>query len=96
MNYPKPEVGLAEWTSKIKAMQREVDADEEAEQRKLEEEIRVSRLARSRRSFGANDAALDICEIISYIILTSSILIFIYCFIQCHEQQITLVRMRGI
>lgn len=29
----KPESGLAEWTSKIKAMQRQVDADEEAEQK---------------------------------------------------------------
>lgn len=49
---PKPEAGLAEWTSRIKAMQRQVDADEEAEQRKLEEEIAASRLARIRRSKG--------------------------------------------
>ncbi|KAH8119453.1 hypothetical protein DFH11DRAFT_1540265 [Phellopilus nigrolimitatus] len=49
---PKTETGLAEWTSRIKALQRDVDADEEAEQRKLEEEIRSSRLARSRRSGG--------------------------------------------
>jgi hypothetical protein len=47
---PRPEDGLAEWTSKIKAMQQQVDADEEAEQRKLEEEIARSRLARIRRS----------------------------------------------
>ena len=65
-NYPKPEAGLAEWTSKIKAMQREVDADEEAEQRKFEEEIRASRLARSRRSLGANDTALDIGKLNYY------------------------------
>ncbi|TDL26172.1 hypothetical protein BD410DRAFT_784226 [Rickenella mellea] len=50
--HPKPETGLAEWTSRIKALQQEVDADEEAEQRRLEEEIRASRLARSRRSTG--------------------------------------------
>ncbi len=49
---PKPEDGLAEWASKIKAMQQQVDADEEAEQRKLEQEIAASRLARQRRSRG--------------------------------------------
>ncbi|KAH7924624.1 hypothetical protein BV22DRAFT_1034934 [Leucogyrophana mollusca] len=42
--------GLAEWTSRIKAMQRQVDADEETEQRRLEEEIARARLARMRRS----------------------------------------------
>ncbi|KAG1752937.1 hypothetical protein EDB19DRAFT_1670672 [Suillus lakei] len=42
--------GLAEWTSRIKAMQRQVDADDEAEQRRLEEEIVRARLARTRRS----------------------------------------------
>ncbi|OAX42530.1 hypothetical protein K503DRAFT_341714 [Rhizopogon vinicolor AM-OR11-026] len=44
------ETGLAEWTSRIKAMQRQVDADDEAEQRRLEEEIVRARLARMRRS----------------------------------------------
>jgi len=34
-------------------MQRQVDADDEAEQRKLEEEIAASRIARMRRSRGA-------------------------------------------
>lgn len=48
----KPENGLAEWTSKIKAMQRLVDDDEETETRRLEEEIAASRLARMRRSTG--------------------------------------------
>ena len=43
-------VGLTEWTSKIKALQRQVDEDEEAETRRLEEEIRVSRMSRMRRS----------------------------------------------
>lgn len=47
-----PDSGLAEWTSKIKAMQREVDADEEAEQKRLEDEIAQSRMARMRRSQG--------------------------------------------
>ncbi|KAJ3514327.1 hypothetical protein NLJ89_g2434 [Agrocybe chaxingu] len=49
---PKPETGLAEWTSKIKALQRQVDADEEDEQKKLEEEIAAARHARQRRSRG--------------------------------------------
>lgn len=55
-DFPKPEAGLAEWTSRIKELQREVDADEEVEQRRLEDEIRASRLARSRRSGGAQFA----------------------------------------
>lgn len=65
VDYPKPETGLAEWTSKIKALQREVDADEEAEQIRLEEEIRASRLARSRtrRSTGPDSpSAGSPCE----------------------------------
>ncbi|KAF8161209.1 hypothetical protein B0H34DRAFT_796031 [Crassisporium funariophilum] len=49
---PKPETGLAEWTSKIKALQRQVDADDEAEQKRLEEEIVAARQARLRRSRG--------------------------------------------
>jgi hypothetical protein len=53
---PKPDTGLAEWTSKIKAMQRQVDADEEAEQKRLEDEIAASRLARLRRSHAAWDS----------------------------------------
>jgi hypothetical protein len=48
---------LAEWASRIKAMQAQVDADEEAEQRKLEEEIAASRLARLRRSHGVASAS---------------------------------------
>ncbi|KAJ3525898.1 hypothetical protein NM688_g8332 [Phlebia brevispora] len=48
----KPESGLAEWTSKIKELQRQVDADEEAETKRLEEEIAASRMARMRRSSG--------------------------------------------
>jgi len=64
---PQPETGLAEWMSKIKAMQRQVDADDETEQRKLEEEIAASRLARlRRRSHGAGSSSptssLDLCE----------------------------------
>ncbi|KAF9474543.1 hypothetical protein BDN70DRAFT_815514 [Pholiota conissans] len=60
---PTPETGLAEWTSKIKALQREVDADEEAEQKRLEEEISAARQARIRRSRGAGSRAgsVDIC-----------------------------------
>lgn len=63
MELPKAETGLAEWTSKIKAMQRQVDADEEAEQKRLEEEIAASRRARLRRSqgigYGNRESALD-------------------------------------
>ena len=63
---PKPETGLAEWTSKIKAMQRQVDADEEAEQKRLEDEIAASRLARLRRShgpgYGSRANVLDLCK----------------------------------
>lgn len=43
---------MAEWTNKIKALQKEVDADEEAEQKRLEEEIAAARQARLRRSRG--------------------------------------------
>lgn len=67
IDVPQPETGLAEWMSKIKAMQRQVDADDEAEQRKLEEEIAASRLARSRRSRGFESrsptSSLDLCKI---------------------------------
>lgn len=57
---PKSESGLAEWTSKIKALQRQVDEDEENETKKLEEEIRTSRMTRIRRSTTTNSA--DLCE----------------------------------
>ena len=46
----KPDASLAEWTSKIKALQKQVDDDEEAETRRLEAEIAASRQARMRRS----------------------------------------------
>uniref|UniRef100_D8QC06 Gelsolin-like domain-containing protein n=1 Tax=Schizophyllum commune (strain H4-8 / FGSC 9210) TaxID=578458 RepID=D8QC06_SCHCM len=62
---PKPEeTGLAEWTSRIKALQRQVDADEEAEQKRLEAEIQASRIARMRRSHGvgSRNNSLDLCE----------------------------------
>jgi hypothetical protein len=54
-DFPKPDADLAEWTSRIKAMQREVDQDEELEQRRLEDEIRASRIARARRSGGISN-----------------------------------------
>lgn len=63
---PKPETGLAEWTNKIKALQRQVDADEEAEQKRLEEEIAAARRARLRRSRGAGyggDNSVDLCKL---------------------------------
>ena len=49
------EPGLAEWAQKIRALQRQVDEDEEEEHRKLEQEIAASRLARVRRSHGAEN-----------------------------------------
>ncbi|KAK0485856.1 hypothetical protein IW261DRAFT_1329900 [Armillaria novae-zelandiae] len=68
---PKPEDGLAEWASKIKAMQQQVDADEEAEQRKLEQEIAASRLARQRRSrgtgYGSRHNSADLAKNQDYI-----------------------------
>lgn len=53
------EPGLAEWAQKIRALQRQVDADEEEEHRKLEQEINASRLARVRRSTGYSRVSLD-------------------------------------
>ncbi|KAK2463183.1 hypothetical protein APHAL10511_004838 [Amanita phalloides] len=55
----KPEADLAEWTSRIKALQRQVDADDEAEQRRLEEEIAAARKARLRRS-RASESAMNV------------------------------------
>jgi len=60
---PKPEAGLVERMTKVKALQRQVDADEEAEQRRLEEEIAAARRARLRRSRGAGSGdSIDFCE----------------------------------
>ena len=61
---PKPEAGLAEWMTKIKALQRQVDADEEAEQRRLEEEIAAAHRARLQRTRGAGygSDSVDFCE----------------------------------
>ncbi|KAI0305774.1 hypothetical protein B0F90DRAFT_1948159 [Multifurca ochricompacta] len=53
------EQGLAEWAQKIRALQRQVDADEEEEHRKLEQEIAASRLARVGRSTGYARPSLD-------------------------------------
>ncbi|KAI9509736.1 hypothetical protein F5148DRAFT_977834 [Russula earlei] len=53
------EPGLAEWAQKIRALQRQVDDDEEEEHRKLEQEIAASRLARVRRSAGYGRSSLD-------------------------------------
>ncbi|KAJ7703074.1 hypothetical protein B0H17DRAFT_1041507 [Mycena rosella] len=50
--FDKPEAGLSEWASKIKDMHRKVDPKEEADQKRLEDEIAASRLARLRRSRG--------------------------------------------
>src|ERR1700678_735619 len=64
-DWSKPETDLAEWTSKIKALQKQVDADEEAEQKRLEDEIVAARQARLRRRSGMGTESqvnsLDIC-----------------------------------
>ncbi len=66
---PKPDTGLAEWTSKIKAMQKQVDGDDENEQKSLEEEIAAARQARLRRSFGSSGGSrvdrADLCTCLS-------------------------------
>ncbi|RXW21650.1 hypothetical protein EST38_g4215 [Candolleomyces aberdarensis] len=66
VDFPKPETDLAEWTSKIKALQRQVDADEENEQRRLEEEIAAARQARLRRSSraGRPNDSVDLCKLV--------------------------------
>ncbi|KAJ7091265.1 hypothetical protein C8R44DRAFT_891662 [Mycena epipterygia] len=51
-SFNKPDVGLSEWASKVKDIHRRVDPNEEADQKRLEEEIAASRLARLRRSRG--------------------------------------------
>jgi hypothetical protein len=77
---PKPDADLAEWTSKIKAIQRQVDADEDSEQKRLEEEIAAARRARLRRSRGgtpshADSADLCMCShpflVLSFIVAAS-------------------------
>ena len=63
---PKPDASLAEWTSKIKELQKQVDEDEEAETRRLEAEIAASRQARLRRSTGytSRSSSVDLCEFV--------------------------------
>jgi hypothetical protein len=61
---PRSESGLAEWTSKIKALQRQVDDDEEQETKKLEEEIRTSRMSRMRRSTLNHPMSVELREFV--------------------------------
>ncbi|RPD78315.1 hypothetical protein L226DRAFT_567972 [Lentinus tigrinus ALCF2SS1-7] len=60
----KPDASLAEWTSKIKALQKQVDEDEEVETRRLEAEIAASRQARLRRStnLGSRTNSVDLSQ----------------------------------
>lgn len=44
-----PSDSVSEWSKKIREMQKEVDADEEAERKKLEDEIAASRMKRASR-----------------------------------------------
>ncbi|KAJ3852177.1 hypothetical protein EV368DRAFT_82784 [Lentinula lateritia] len=44
--------GAIDWARKVRALQQQVDADEEAEYKRLQEEIAASRIARKRRSRG--------------------------------------------
>lgn len=67
---PKSEAGLSEWTTKIKALQRQVDEDEENETKKLEEEIRASRMTRMRRSTTpSRPTSFDLCEFLLAIVM---------------------------
>ncbi|KAJ6500014.1 hypothetical protein C8R47DRAFT_1110051 [Mycena vitilis] len=52
--FDKPDAGLtpSEWATKVKDMHRHTDPNEEADQKRLEDEIAASRLARLRRSRG--------------------------------------------
>lgn len=56
LDFVKPEQSLAEWSSKIRELQEEVDRDEAIEQQRLEEEIARSRLERARRRNTAGSA----------------------------------------
>jgi hypothetical protein len=49
LDFVKPEQSLADWSSKIRELQEQVDRDEALEQQRLEEEIAKSRLERTRR-----------------------------------------------
>lgn len=49
LDFVRPEQSLAEWSSKIRELQAQVDHDEALEQQRLEEEIARSRLERARR-----------------------------------------------
>ncbi|KIK67283.1 hypothetical protein GYMLUDRAFT_862508 [Collybiopsis luxurians FD-317 M1] len=51
---PKPDnaEGVGEWARRIRDFQRQIDDDEEAEHKRLQEEIAASRIARKRRSKG--------------------------------------------
>jgi hypothetical protein len=57
---------VSEWASKIKDMHRPADPSEEADRKRLEDEIAASRLARQRRSRGLGSGSrtnsLDLCE----------------------------------
>lgn len=56
----KSQEGLSDWSSKIQELRKLVDADEETEQKKLEEEIASSRLARLRRSRVGRTNSVDL------------------------------------
>jgi hypothetical protein len=60
---PDPDEDLANWASRIKAMQEQNEADDQAEQRKLEEEIANSRMKRLRRSqmYASRSGTPDLC-----------------------------------
>ncbi|KAJ7217929.1 hypothetical protein GGX14DRAFT_357559 [Mycena pura] len=51
---------MSEWTVKIQDVRRQLDAKEDADQKRLEEEIAASRLARQRRSRGIGSNSLDL------------------------------------
>lgn len=56
LDFVKPEQSLADWSSKIRELQEQVDRDEALEQQLLEEEIARSRLERTKRRNTAGSA----------------------------------------
>ncbi|KAJ6499178.1 hypothetical protein C8R45DRAFT_1126495 [Mycena sanguinolenta] len=63
-SFDKADAGLSEWASKVKDMHRQVDPNEEADQKRLQDEIAASRLARQRRSGigGSRTNSLDLSK----------------------------------
>src|SRR5258708_7777728 len=64
LDFVKPEQSLAEWSSKIRELQEQVDHDEALEQQLLKEEIARSRMERTRRRNTAGSTLGTLCHAI--------------------------------